>query len=108
MTREPSESLLALVASAEFLDIALRRDGEWYGRAACRGASLAMFFVERPEDADDAKEVCSRCPVSMECLASSLIANERSGIWGGVAEAERRRLRKVFRAALSERRRNAA
>lgn len=38
-----------------------------------------------------AKEVCSHCPVRAECRAAGM--GERQGIWGGLDEVERQRLR---------------
>jgi WhiB family redox-sensing transcriptional regulator len=37
-----------------------------------------------------AKEVCGRCPVMLRCREFALRTREPFGVWGGLAEAERR------------------
>ncbi|MES8969273.1 WhiB family transcriptional regulator, partial [Cutibacterium acnes] len=38
--------------------------------------------------------ICESCEVRQECLEYALANDERFGIWGGLSEMERRRLRK--------------
>jgi WhiB family redox-sensing transcriptional regulator len=74
-------------------------EGEWSWqlRAACRGASPAVFFhpdqergqARRNRDAE-AKAVCARCPVIAQCRRHAIIAEEPYGVWGGQDETERR------------------
>lgn len=66
---------------------------DWYEHAECRGPQ-ALFFPERGESTKPAEEMCSRCPVSVECLAWALDHGEKFGIWGGASERERRRMRR--------------
>lgn len=67
----------------------------WHDRAACRGAGPAMWFPDRGHPLSvgsvAAKAVCAGCPVRAECGIAGL--GERTGIWGGLDGAERRRLR---------------
>jgi WhiB family redox-sensing transcriptional regulator len=42
----------------------------------------------------EAKKVCTTCDVRSECLEYALSNDERFGIWGGLSERERRRLKK--------------
>ena len=42
----------------------------------------------------EAKRICTGCPVRDECLEYALANDERFGIWGGLSERERRRLKK--------------
>ena len=42
----------------------------------------------------DAKKVCTECEVKVECLEYALANDERFGIWGGLSERERRKLRR--------------
>lgn len=42
----------------------------------------------------EAKKVCLGCEVRAECLEYALGHDERFGIWGGLSERERRRLKK--------------
>jgi WhiB family transcriptional regulator, redox-sensing transcriptional regulator len=39
-----------------------------------------------------AKMICAQCIVQQECLEFALRVHEPHGIWGGLTEAERRRL----------------
>ena len=47
----------------------------------------------------DAKKTCLGCPVRHECLQYALDHDERFGIWGGLSERERRRLKRPMAAA---------
>lgn len=67
--------------------------------AACRGLDAELFYPGRGESTRPAKSVCRDCPVKAECLEFALVNHEGHGIWGGVSERERRRLRRVRRAA---------
>ncbi|MFD9127115.1 WhiB family transcriptional regulator, partial [Kitasatospora sp. NPDC059571] len=76
------------------------RRGGGLGRPACRRADSALFFhpagergAPHQERDDAAKRVCDDCPVRRPCLAYALAAGERYGVWGGLTEDERRRLR---------------
>ena len=37
-----------------------------------------------------AKHICSRCPVRVQCLTHAISTGEYWGIWGGLDERERR------------------
>ena len=43
---------------------------------------------------DDADSECLGCEVKDRCLESALANDERFGIWGGLSERERRRLKR--------------
>ena len=43
----------------------------------------------------EAKEVCRGCVVREDCLEYALANGEKFGIWGGMSERERRRLRRA-------------
>jgi WhiB family transcriptional regulator, redox-sensing transcriptional regulator len=64
----------------------------WRERAACCGTDLNLFFPERGESADPARQVCVRCPVRQLCLEYALSNRITHGIWGGMTEWERRPL----------------
>jgi WhiB family redox-sensing transcriptional regulator len=66
---------------------------DWRYRAACRGANLEQFFPGRGESAEPARQVCARCPVREVCLDYALSHGITHGIWGGLAERDRRALR---------------
>lgn len=65
--------------------------GGWEEQAACRGTDPNLFFPERGETAQAAKEVCEACPVRQACLAAHL--HEPEGVWGGTTPQQRRRIR---------------
>ncbi|MDI3330395.1 MAG: WhiB family transcriptional regulator [Micrococcus sp.] len=71
-------------------------DGElaWQIDALCAQTDPEAFFPEKGGSTRDAKKVCSACTVRSECLEYALGNDERFGIWGGLSERERRRLRK--------------
>jgi len=66
----------------------------WRIDAACRDLDVALFFPEPGGDSTPAKAVCARCPVRDECLDFALASRQDDGIWGGLDETERRRLRR--------------
>jgi len=65
----------------------------WRERAGCRGADLDLFFPGRGESAEPARRVCAACPVREPCLDYALSHGITHGIWGGLAERDRRALR---------------
>ncbi|HEY4535398.1 MAG TPA: WhiB family transcriptional regulator [Enteractinococcus sp.] len=71
-------------------------DGQlaWQADALCAQTDPEAFFPEKGGSTRDAKKVCGACPVRQECLDYALANDERFGIWGGMSERERRRLRK--------------
>lgn len=69
---------------------------EWQLRALCRHEPVETFFPEKkfPHNTAAAKAICRDCPVSAECLQYALNRNERHGVWGGLNDKERRKLRR--------------
>ena len=66
----------------------------WQADALCSQTDPEAFFPEKGGSTRDAKRVCSSCEVRTECLEYALANDERFGIWGGLSERERRRLRR--------------
>jgi WhiB family redox-sensing transcriptional regulator len=66
----------------------------WMDEGLCNGMDPALFFPERGASTREAKDTCRACPVRMECLEYALERGEKFGIWGGLSERERRRIRK--------------
>jgi WhiB family redox-sensing transcriptional regulator len=66
--------------------------------AACGGMDTDIFFPEHltKENANLAKEVCSGCPIALQCLTFAVV-NTEHGIWGGSTLEERKRLRQPER-----------
>ena len=58
------------------------------------GVDPDLFFPERGASTREAKEVCRGCVVREDCLEYALANGEKFGIWGGLSERERRRLRR--------------
>ena len=67
--------------------------GPWVVDAACKGMPTNLFYPERGEPTKPALEVCKPCPVKAECLQYSIDNSERWGVWGGMTERQRRRIR---------------
>jgi WhiB family redox-sensing transcriptional regulator len=67
----------------------------WQTKSNCMGVDPDLFFPERGASTREAKEVCRGCVVREECLEYALSNGEKFGIWGGMSERERRRLRRA-------------
>jgi hypothetical protein len=52
-----------------------------------------VFFPGRGESAEPARQICARCPVRQPCLEFALSRGILHGIWGGLADRDRRALR---------------
>jgi WhiB family redox-sensing transcriptional regulator len=65
----------------------------WRMDALCAETDPEAFFPEKGGSTREAKRVCTGCTVRAECLEFALANDERFGIWGGLSERERRRLR---------------
>ena len=66
----------------------------WQDRALCAQTDPDAFFPEKGGSTREAKRVCRSCEVRAECLEYALGHDERFGIWGGLSERERRRLKR--------------
>lgn len=69
----------------------------WMREAECLGVDPELFFPARGESTREAKGICQRCTVRLECLEHALANGEKFGIWGGLSERERRRVRRQRR-----------
>jgi WhiB family transcriptional regulator, redox-sensing transcriptional regulator len=70
---------------------------QWQRLGSCRGMDSGVFFhpdgernPSRARRTAQAKAVCRRCPVIEQCREFALQTREPFGVWGGLAEAERR------------------
>jgi WhiB family redox-sensing transcriptional regulator len=66
----------------------------WQERALCAQTDPEAFFPEKGGSTREAKRVCASCDVRAECLEYALANDERFGIWGGLSERERRKLKR--------------
>jgi WhiB family redox-sensing transcriptional regulator len=67
---------------------------EWQERALCAQTDPEAFFPEKGGSTREAKRICVGCEVRAECLEYALAKDERFGIWGGLSERERRKLKR--------------
>ncbi len=67
----------------------------WQADALCAQTDPEAFFPEKGGSTRDAKRICASCQVRSECLEYALEHDERFGIWGGLSERERRKLRRT-------------
>ncbi|WP_369293494.1 WhiB family transcriptional regulator [Streptomyces sp. TX20-6-3] len=70
----------------------------WRRRAACASRDIdpEIFFSPergRPSQhwSEEAVAICGSCPVQSQCLETALKGREKSGIWGGLTPAARRK-----------------
>lgn len=70
---------------------------EWMTAAACNGVDLNLFFPAPGQSTAEAVAYCRRCPVRTQCLDYALQYPHRDlpGIWGGLSENQRNKLRRT-------------
>lgn len=78
---------------ANLFDLAEEQQ-DWQERALCAQTDPEAFFPEKGGSTREAKRICQGCEVQTECLEYALAHDERFGIWGGLSERERRKMRK--------------
>ncbi|MCV7435222.1 WhiB family transcriptional regulator [Mycolicibacterium bacteremicum] len=69
-------------------------DDQWQERGLCAQTDPEAFFPEKGGSTREAKRICQGCEVRDRCLEYALANDERFGIWGGLSERERRRLKR--------------
>ena len=69
-------------------------DDLWQENALCAQTDPEAFFPEKGGSTREAKRICQGCEVRDACLEYALSNDERFGIWGGLSERERRRLKR--------------
>lgn len=71
---------------------------KWKEKAKCRElqpkTSDALFFIDNSKQPILARIFCKDCPVKFECLEYA-VTYDCLGVWGGLSESERRRLRQT-------------
>ncbi len=78
----------------DFASVPATEDDEWQERALCAQTDPEAFFPEKGGSTREAKRICLGCEVRDACLEYALANDERFGIWGGLSERERRRLKR--------------
>ncbi|WP_051171954.1 WhiB family transcriptional regulator [Microbacterium indicum] len=71
----------------------------WQTDALCAQTDPEAFFPEKGGSTRDAKRICTSCSVREQCLEYALQNDERFGIWGGLSERERRRVKRAAQAS---------
>lgn len=66
----------------------------WQTDALCAQTDPEAFFPEKGGSTREAKRICQGCEVKADCLEYALHNDERFGIWGGLSERERRKLKR--------------
>ncbi|WP_155926722.1 WhiB family transcriptional regulator [Mycolicibacterium sp. CBMA 234] len=69
---------------------------EWQSEARCRTMDTNIFFhpdaergLARRQRVEQAKQICSTCPVIMQCADFASRSQEPFGTWGGISETDR-------------------
>lgn len=91
-TRRPPT--IALVRGIVYLpDLDDASELGWQEHALCAQSDGDAWFPEKGGSVREPKKICRACPVRLECLDYALEHDERFGVWGGLSERERRRLK---------------
>src|ERR1700727_3950927 len=69
-------------------------EASWQERALCSQTDPEAFFPEKGGSTREAKKICVGCEVRGACREYALQNDERFGIWGGLSERERRRVKR--------------
>jgi WhiB family transcriptional regulator, redox-sensing transcriptional regulator len=93
---DTAEPTIGTQTDDELADIfGLPDEASWQERALCSQTDPEAFFPEKGGSTREAKRICTGCEVRGECLEYALEHDERFGIWGGLSERERRRLKRL-------------
>lgn len=70
----------------------------WQSLGACRDSDPDLFFPIASsgpalQQVAEAKAVCARCPVRIDCLSYALDTGQHAGVWGGASAEDRREIR---------------
>jgi len=76
----------------------------WASLGACQDSDPDLFFPVAStglalQQIAEAKAVCARCPVRVDCLSYALETGQDAGVWGGASAEERREIRSAETAA---------
>lgn len=69
----------------------------WQDAAVCAQIGGDLWHPERGGSTKEAKSIYADCPVRLQCLRHAIDNDERWGIWGGLSEHERHRLKTANR-----------
>lgn len=66
---------------------------EWMSLGVCNQVDPELFYPDHGQNPWAAKRICATCPVQAECLDYAFRTDDRFGVFGGLTEYERRKLR---------------
>ncbi|MFI8826324.1 WhiB family transcriptional regulator [Streptomyces sp. NPDC053431] len=69
-------------------------DLSWQEDALCAQAGPEFFFPAPGSSTREAKLLCGACEGRVACLEYALTHDERFGVWGGLSEKERIKLKR--------------
>ncbi|MBY6410319.1 WhiB family transcriptional regulator [Rhodococcus sp. BP-252] len=79
-----------------WLPPAVTEEWDWQLHGKCRGHSSSQFFHPYDERGharvrreQEAKAICTGCPVLEQCRSYALKTREPYGVWGGMSQTER-------------------
>jgi len=67
----------------------------WMNDAACRHLDTNVFFPDTDIGEHTAQRICATCTVRNSCATYALEHDELRGVWGGLTERDRRRIRRA-------------
>lgn len=65
----------------------------WFKQARCVDVPTEVFFPGQGDSTAPARAICAKCPVRHPCLEYALSERIKHGIFGGLSERERRKIR---------------
>ena len=71
-----------------------RNDSVDWDRAICPQTDPDAYFPEAGLTTRALKKICMSCDIREDCLQYAIDNDERFGVWGGLSESERRKLKK--------------
>lgn len=96
VSRTTIQNHLGAVRATDPLLTLVREDQPWARDAICTQTDPEAFFPEKGGSTREAKAVCKKCTVRAECLDYALDNDEHFGIWGGMSERDRRKLKRII------------
>lgn len=69
-------------------------DDDWRQRASCLRTDVKMFFPDKRGSTKEARLLCDQCVVRQACAEYAIVNQIHHGVWGGLSERQRRRIRK--------------
>lgn len=93
------EEKIAMPADYLAVDNSDEYPDDWQERGLCAQTDPEIFYPEKGGSTREAKKICQGCEIREKCLEYAMQNDERYGIWGGLSERERRKLKKDREAA---------